>query len=253
MRMLLLIGALLFCPGLFAQEVVPAGTILPVLLTSQLTPKAASGQILSSRIMQDVPLPNGRKIRAGSRVTGHVVEVVPAANGRPATVSIVFDKLVFSKTVISITADLRALASPIEVDSAETPEVGGDRGTPPNVWVTNQVGGESVYRGGGHVMRGNQIVGEPVSGGVLARVTEKPGSPCRGAVAENNQPQAVWVFASDACGAYGYSDVNILQAGRTDPKGRITFEFEGRNPKVWSGSGMLLRVIESEPAVPPKT
>lgn len=233
----------MFSPALLAQEMVPAGTILPVRLTSTLSSTGAKpGQILSARVMQDVPLPNGRSIRAGARVSGRVLDVAPGAQGRPATVSFVFDKLAFSKRTVSITTNLRAVASALEVNGAELPESSGDRGTPYVAWVTDQVGEEIVYRGGGHVMNGEQIVGEPVSDGVLARVSAKPGSQCRGSIAGNDRPQALWVFSSDACGIYGYSDVRIGHAGRTDPIGKITLEFEGRDPKVRAGSGMLLRV-----------
>ncbi|MGA8220863.1 MAG: hypothetical protein WB780_04355 [Candidatus Acidiferrales bacterium] len=243
MRTLLFVGVLLLSPALLAQEAVPAGTILPVLLTTTISPKATKpGQLLSARVMQDVPLPDGRSIRAGAQVTGHVLDVVPAASSKPATVSFVFDKLLSSKTATPIRTNLRALASPLDIDGAQIPDFGADRGTPSVAWVTNQVGGETVYRGGGHVMSGNQIVGEPANGGVLVRVSTSPDSPCRGAVAGNDRPQALWVFASYACGLYGYPHLAIVSAGRTDPVGVITLSSQDGELKVWKDSGMLLRV-----------
>jgi hypothetical protein len=243
MKTLLIVGVLLLSPGLLAQDTVPPGTILPALLTNTISPKVSKpGQVLSARVMQDVPLPNGRTIRAGARVTGHVLDVVTAANGKPTTISFVFDTLVSSKTTATIHTNLRALASPLDIDGAQIPDTGPDRGTPPNAWVTEQVGGETVYRGGGHVMSGHQIVGEPVSEGVLARVSSNPESSCRDDAAGNDRPQALWVFSSQACGLYGYSHLKIVSAGRTDPIGVITLSSENGDLKIWKASGMLLRI-----------
>jgi hypothetical protein len=50
-------------------------------------------QPVSASIMQDVPLPGGAKIRQGSKVLGHVVEVISAKSGSPARISLQFDKL----------------------------------------------------------------------------------------------------------------------------------------------------------------
>ena len=243
MRTLLFVGALLFSPALLAQDSVPAGTILPVLFTSTISLKVTKpGQVLSARVMQDIPLPNGRSIRAGARVNGHVLAVDLGTKDKSGMVSFVFDKLVSSRTTIPISTNLRALASPLDVNGAEIPEFSPDRGTPSSAWVTDQVGGETVYRGGGHVMSGDQIVGEPVNNGVLVRVTAAPGSPCRGAVAGNDRPQALWIFSSDACGLYGYPQLAIDRAGRTDPIGVITLSSRDHEVKVWRDSGMLLRV-----------
>jgi len=157
-------------------------------------------------------------------------------------ISFVFDKLASSKTSIPIRTNLRALASPLDVDGAEIPDFGADRGTPSFAWVTNQVGGETVYRGGGHVMSGDRIVGEPASYGVLVRVSASPDSTCRGAVAGNDRPQALWIFSSNACGLYGYPQLAIVSAGRTEPVGVITLSSPDAELKVWKNSGMLLRV-----------
>lgn len=240
----LVLTILLFSPAiLYAQESIPGGTILPVRLETTLSSKASHpGQKISAKVMQDVQLADGRLIRAGAHVTGHVVDATPSDGGTGARFSFQFDTLDFSKKTVPIRTDLRALASLLEVDGAQIPETGPDRGTPPSAWITDQIGGETVYRGGGHVMNAGQVVGEPAPDGILARVSPNPGAGCRGAVNENDRPQSLWVFSSYACGLYGYTHLRIVHAGRTDPTGVIILSSQTGEWKVWSGSGMLLRV-----------
>ena len=227
-----------------AQISIPAGTVLPIQLNESLSSrKSKPGQVISGRNMQDVPLPSGSAIHSGTRVTGHIVSVTPAANGGHAEISVVFDAIQLHHSAIAVTTSLRALASPLEIDDAQLPLYGGDRGTPSTAYTTVQVGGEVVYRGGGPVARGETVVGKPVYGGVLVTLRAAEGKPCRGALDGDNRPQALWLFSSDACGLYGYPQVAITRAGRTDPVGQIVFSsIDGRDLNIRAGSGILLRV-----------
>lgn len=246
-RRLVLLSIAVACAGAAAapaQISIPAGTVLPIQLNDSLSSrKSKPGQVISGRIMQDVPLTSGSAIRSGARVTGHIVNVTPAANGGHAEISVVFDAIQLHHSAIAVTTNLRALASPLEIDDAQLPLYGGDRGTPSTAYTTVQVGGEVVYRGGGHVVQGETVVGEPVYGGVLVTLRATEGKPCRGAVDGTNRLQALWLFSSDACGVYGYPQVAITHAGRTDPVGQIVFSStDGRDLNIRAGSGMLLRV-----------
>ena len=239
----LLVGLLTLTTGLFAQNAIPAGTILPLQLNSSLnSAKSKPGQVVTARIMQDVPLPSGARIRAGSRAVGRVLEVVEARNGSGAKLSLQFDTLEVSKRRMPMTTNLRALASLMEVEEAQIPKTGPDRGTPEEAWTTVQIGGDVVYRGGGPVANGLRVVGAPTTNGVLVRVAGKRGTKCRGDLGGNEQPQALWVFSADACGTYGFPDLTIAHAGRSNPVGQITLASEKRNFNVRSGSGLLLRV-----------
>ena len=236
------ITLILFATQLSAQNSIPAGTILPVQLNSSLNSrKLSTGQVITARVMQDVPLSSGSKIRAGAKVIGHVT-AVKRANG--AQVSLRFDTLVAGHHKVLITTDLRALASMMAVEEAQIPAFGPDRGTSENAWTTEQIGGEVVYRGGGPVANGLQFVGKPAPNGVLVQVSSRPGSECRGDSGDNNDRlQALWVFSSDACGTYGFANLVIAHAGRTNPAGEIILAADHGYVNVRGGSGMLLRVI----------
>lgn len=231
-------------PAARAQSSIPSGTVLPIRLDKSLSSRRSKpGEKVAGRIMQDVPLGSGFSIHSGARIVGHVLDVSSASNGGNAKISFVFDAVEIRHSSIPVTTNLRALASPLEIDDAQIPLYGGDRGTPSTAYTTTQIGGEVVYRGGGPVARGESAVGKPVPGGVLVTVRLAEGKPCRGIVDGNNQPQALWLFSSDACGVYGYLQVEITHAGRTNPLGQIVLSStDGRDLNIRAGSGMLLRV-----------
>jgi hypothetical protein len=248
MKQFLILILIAFSTYLFAQEKIPVGTILPVQLNSPLrSDKAQVGKQISARVMQDVPLPGGRKIHAGAEVIGHVVSARPADNGTGGEISLRFDALEIGKHRMGMTTNLRALATMMDVSEAQIPESGPDHGTSENAWTTDQIGGEVVYRGG-VVAHGSNIVGNSVLGsGVLVRVAAKPGLKCRDEVDGNDQLQALWVFSSDACGLYDLPNLSLTHAGRSDPVGQITLRSNKGNVKVRAGSGMLLRVDGTAP------
>lgn len=238
----LLMPLLAFSTVLHAQNAIPAGTILPVQMNTSLNSKKSKpGQVVTARVMQDVPLPSGTKIPVGSKVIGRVLDVVEARNGNRAQLSLQFDTLEVSNHRIPITTNLRASASMMDVEEAEIQKTGPDRGTSEYEWVTDQIGGDVVYGRAGPVTNGLQVVGTPTSNGVLGQVSSKPGAKCRGAVS-NDFPQALWLFSTDACGTYGFPDLTIVHAGRSNPVGQIMLASERGDFDVRSGSGMLLRV-----------
>ena len=240
---IVLAGLLALSTGSFGQNAIPSGTILPLQLSGSLNSKKSKpGQVVTARLMQNVPLPTGAHIPAGSKAVGRVLDVVKGREGAGAQISLQFDTLVVSKRKIPITTNLRALASMMEVAEAQLPNTGPDSGTSEYEYVTNQIGGDVVYGRGGLVANGLQVVGISTPNGVLARVTSKPGSMCRGEVGGNDLPQALWLFSADACGTFGFADLTIRHAGRSDPVGQITLVSTKNDFDVRSGSGLLLRV-----------
>lgn len=240
------IGFVVF--GTPAQENIPRGTIIPVKLNSSLSSqKSKAGELISARVAQDVPLPNGMKIREGAKMMGHVIEARPSNAGSPANISFIFDHVALGKKNLPITTNLRALASFVEVEQAQIPPAGMGEGDLWSSRTTVQIGGDVVYWGGGPVESSAGPVGKPVDGiattGVLVMVRAKPGSPCHGEIGEHQGPQALWVFSSDACGVYGLNRITIAHAGRTKPIGIIELVAEAGQVSVQSGSAALLRVI----------
>jgi len=247
MKIILQIVLLALAMPLVAQNSIPPGTILPLALQSSLNSrKVRSGQIVTARIMQDLPLP-AEKIHAGAKVIGHVTRVKPASASDGAQISVRFDTLVVSGRSTPITTNLRAVASMMAVEEAQLPESGPDRGTSENAWTTNQVGGQVVYRGGGPLADGLRPVGEPTTHGVLAPVASRSGTPCRGEIEGDDRAQAFWIFSSDACGTYDFSNLEIVHAGRCDPLGEITLASLKGDLLVRAGSGLLLRVNSPHP------
>jgi hypothetical protein len=246
-----IVGALVFAFASItsAQSVVPLGTILPIALSSTVSANSKPGGIISGRVMQDVQLPAG-KIHRGTHLTGHVIAVVPAQGSAGAEVSIAFDALALGKRAIPITTGLRAMASFVDVDAAQIPTTGPDRGTPQNDWTTQLIGGDVDYRAGGLVTEGASFVGRPVYGGVLSKVNANASGQCRGAIEGDAEPQALWVFSSNACGLYGFPGVTIAHAGRDNPVGKITLRSNSGKLKLPSGTGLLLRVIGAGETTP---
>ena len=235
------LGMLLFANGVFAQNAIPPGTVLPARLNSSLNArKNKPGEKITARITQNIPLPLG-KIPAGAKLFGEIVAATPAKAGQPAEIRLRFNRLNFEHHSLPVNTHLRALASLMQVEDAQTPLTGPDRGTP-WVWADrNLIGDQSAY-GEGPVAHGAEIVGEALIDGVLAPAKANPASGCRGEVDGNHSPQAFWVFSSNACGVYGLDDVKIVHAGCTPPTGEITLASKSGPLHIRSGSGMLLRV-----------
>ena len=242
MKRMVAVAFLTLSSALFAQSGIAVGTILPAQLNSALkSNRSRPGQVVSVRIMQDVPLPGGSKIRAGSRIVGHVIAAQRAESGSAAKITVRFDTLVAGKRRIPVNTNLRALASMMEVNEAQVPQTGPDRGTTEFDWNTIQIGGEAAYHGS-VITNGFRTVGKsvPPTGAMVQLMATR--NSCRSDLDNNDREQATWIFGSNACGLYGFSNLTLAHAGRTDPTGEIVFTSAKGNINIRAGSGMLLRV-----------
>jgi hypothetical protein len=221
---------------------IPPGTILPVRLPAISSAKVKEGDLVKGKIAQEVPLPGGTKIRKGTTVLGRVESTTMGAPGTGGTLAIKFYALLQHRRSTPIETNLRALASWLEVEEAQIP-MSGPGESDVYVWLsTKQIGDEVVYGLRGPVAAGTRIVGVSVPDGVLVPASASADGHCRGPIAGNDRPQALWVFSSNACGLYGYSNLEIRHAGRTAPLGEVVLGAKKGPVKIASGSGALLRV-----------
>jgi hypothetical protein len=217
-----------------SAEPIPAGTILPVSLKTALrSDKSRSGTTLIATVMQDVPLVQGKMLRKGSTLTGHVITAItPGKGSNESKISFQFDQVRFGNQTFRITTTLRAIASRTAVIDA-TPELTSSEYADNTI----EIGGDQIsYGGGGPVVVGDRVVGKYTSQGVLANVGQDSGT-----------PSAFWLFSVNARGAYGFGDLTILQSGRTETLGEVTLASNREVVKVDQGSAMLLRVAGSRP------
>jgi len=221
-----------------AQDL-PAGTVLPIVLSSALDAKKSKpGQKIEGKTMQEIRLPSGATIKSGSRVSGSIFEVTrPGAGG--SRIALKFEHLVNDGRVVPLSVSLRAMAATADVYSAGVPIGTASEHESQGNWRTRQVGGDIVNRGQGVVAEGDAIVGK-YAGAVWAKLTPAPEAGCP-ATDDNDYEQAMWVFSTSACGVYGLGDVKFVHAGRTAPLGQIVLESKG-DLKVSGGSGWLLLV-----------
>jgi hypothetical protein len=236
-------AVLLISAAIASAQEIPSGTALPVTLSSTLdVRKVVSGQPITASIAQDVPLPSGGRIRAGSHVNGRVLQAGTKLGGR-TYLRLRFDQLRADGRDIAITTSLRAVASPREVHDAQLPQHGPILGESPANWTTTQVGDDVVYRGGGHVMHDAKVVGDPVKDGVMAVLLPVSRAGCE--AGSGDRRLALWVFSSSACGAYGfYGRLDVARAGNSSPMGEILLESK-KNVNLDTGTALLLITASS--------
>jgi hypothetical protein len=224
------------------DHAIPAGTILPVVLPSLSSKSLKKGDKIRGKLAQDVRLQGGKTIRGGTNVFGSVVDIGSGGAGSGATLTIKFDRLVQRGESTSIRTHLRAMATTVAIEQAQIPTSGPGESDVFDWLTTVQVGGDVVYGKQGPVERGTQVLGESTYDGVFVRTLASADGRCRGSVDGNDWPQALWVFSADACGLYGFPNVEIRHVGRTEPLGEIVLESKRGPVKIRGGSGVLLRI-----------
>ena len=252
---IVLLGCLYFFEfgcGLYAQNTIPPGTIIPVVLQNSLdSHKNRAGQAIVARVAQDVPFGEKQVIPRRSKILGEITDI--ESNSGQASLSLRFDRIELRHIQISITTQLRAIADFVSIGNAQMPEVAPtDRFNSPYARTTIQIGGDVVYRGGGPVVsRTGESVGTPTlcvveaQCGVLDRVPGAPGPKCAGAFADDTRAQAMWVFSADACGVYGLSDLRFQNGSTISRDGQIVFSADKR-VKLHDGTGLLLTVTGTQ-------
>jgi hypothetical protein len=233
----------LFSATALTAQSIPAGTALPVMLNSGLNAKGAKpNQKIEGKLMQEVNLSEGAKLKSGSHVTGHVVSV-SRPKGSGSHIVVQFDQLQDEHLTIPLHVSLRAIASSQNVFQAGLPVDTNSTNESSQSWVTKQVGGEVVFRGRGYVASDKGKVGIYSGTGVWGKLAASGDCP---ASESNNPLQALWIFSTTACGAYGFENTKLEQSGLTPPLEQIAFSSD-KDIDIRGGSGWLL-VTNSAPA-----
>jgi len=237
------LAAVLLCTAtaLAAQDF-PAGTAIPIMLNSTLKSKdSKAGQRIEGRLMQEVLLPSGVKIKSGSHVTGQVVS--DDLSGSVWRITVMFDSLHDQGRTIPLNVGLRAMAASESVFQAKTPIDSASTYESSYGWTTKQVGGDVVFRGRGYIASPDGKVGRWNGTGAWGKLTSA--GDCL-ATDVNEQEQALWVFSTTACGLYGFENLKLAQRGSSPPVGQIALE-STKEILVRDGSGWLL-LVNAAPA-----
>jgi hypothetical protein len=218
-----------------AQEI-PAGTVIPIMLTMTVeSNKAHPGQQITGKVMESVPLAEGN-IPAGAKVFGHVDQVHPGDGVSPSWIAIQFDHIVFHQRELAFKANLRALASMMAVQDAQVPFFEPDT-TPRSAIMLAPVGGDAAFRPDN----------PEKSWGRMVRFSGDLNPGCGGRVDQPGTTGALWVFSPYACGLYGFGKgLVIVYDGSANPVGNIVLGSQ-KNVVVHAGSGMLLRTEAENP------
>jgi hypothetical protein len=226
----------------------PAGTALPVVVSSGLNAKNAKpGQKIEGKLAQAVKIPDGGHLNKGARVTGHVVSATRPGGGSRVVVQ--FDQLQDEHVSLPLQVGLRAMASSQAVFQAGVPVDNTTDAESSEEWVTQQVGGDYVFRGRGYMSSAVAKDGIWDGAGVWGRLPVIEG--CAG-VENNNPMQSLWIFSAAACGVYGFEHTKLDSDGsNTPPYGQIAFS-SPKDIDIRGGSGWLLVVNAPEQAKPAK-
>jgi len=213
-------------------QALPAGTVLPVSVKSRIeSKKEATGKKFEGSVMQEVLSSDGRVIKRGARVSGHIV------SASDSKLVLRFDSVEDSGQTIPLNVRLLAVASMTSVADAESP-VNAVPDLPTNEWTTRQVGGDVVFRGRGITKSASGVTGKWLDGSnVLMMLTPNPDVGCENGPGYE-RVQSLWLFSSAACGTYGFKDLTIARDESTTP-GNIELDSES-NVDIRPGSGWLL-------------
>lgn len=224
-------------------------TAVPVVLVETLdAAHVKDGDPVLVKTMQKVVLSEGKVVRKGAILQGHVVSEnafhenpAPYARQTPSMLSIHFDVLQLDSSKVPVKASLRAMADVIDVNNASRKQYEDDLD---NLGEFHLVGGEEVS-GWDQKIRSDDgsVVGFERKDGNYARLIDNTGE--RGNAKSvhcdaTQREQSVAVFSADACGLYGLDRVNLTSAGRSN--GDITLSRANGNVRLQRGTAALLMI-----------
>jgi hypothetical protein len=232
-----------------AQSLSPLTTIPVRFVHTVKSNRVHAGEPVLASTIQTVQLPDGQSIPKGSVLQGHIVEArpfvfdtTPYAIQQPSYLSIHFDKIILRNTSVPAQLYVRALVDNLDADKASSPIyldetdrvgtrqlVGQDQFSPLAKEVLNSDGDVVGYnrKDGVHArLIANRYI-------VLHEFHDCPGT---------NTEQAVGIFSADACGIYGFVDVDLSNNG-SDNNGTFKLESHHHSVTLQAGSAALLQAF----------
>ncbi len=245
----------LFCSGIAAAQngSVPGAalapqTTLPITFTKTVDANhAKSGDPVTARTLQPVRLADGRQVKAGAQVLGHVTEAQPFIFGKSpyakkgqALLAIQLDSLVIPQgEKIPLHVYLRAMADTFATSAAYEPRPSDED----PLHSTTQVGGDILTPSQNEILnRDGDVVGYNKRAGVYAHLIANVGAGvthCDG----SNTEQAMAHFSTSACGLYGFRDVALTSSGFGSDSSTFTLTSRRRSPEIVRNSTALLEVV----------
>ena len=225
----------------------PPGTAIPVTFTHTLdAAKLKVGDPIIAQTDQMIIIAGGQRIPRGAKLVGRVVEAQPMiSSGGPSELAIKFDSLNVRDRSFLIHVAIRAMASFVDSYSTRSPAV--DHGYP-NDSVYRQVGGDYFYPNDTVYSNEWDEVGKVSNYGVIVKLHNvQPANSHNHVVCDSTETlQSVGVFASSACGVYGFQDLTIDASG-SDNSAVIRFHSAKHTVKIARNSTALFQVAETRP------
>jgi hypothetical protein len=241
-----LVAALVSSVAAIAQQPLPAGTVIPVMLNTGLNAgKDAAGKNIDGKVMQDVLTSTGLTISRGSRILGQVVSAGKSGDS-DSTLVLKFTSIEDHGRTIPLTAAVLAVASMQSVAQAQAPISSNSDAVSASGWTTRQVGGDVVSRSQRKVGTPGGLTGTWLEdSSVLIKLTPNIDAGCPGGGPGYDRPQAVWIFSSSACGTYDLGKARIASSGAAPPLGNVSISSD-RNLQIRGGSAWLLMTVDKK-------
>lgn len=245
----------IFCAGCSAAQSsaasagsLAAQTTLPISFTRTISADhVKTGDVVTARTLQTIRLADGREVKAGTRVLGHISEAqpfffdkTPYAKQRQAALGVQFDSLVTPQGKrIPLHVYVRAIADSFATTAAHEPRPSDED----SLHSTTQVGGDILTPSQDEVTNAHgDVVGYNKRNGVYAHLIASTGA---GGVRcdESSTEQSMAHFSASACGLYGFGDLALASTGYASNFSSLTLVSKRRSPEISRGSTALLEVL----------
>ena len=236
------------------QQTSRISTAVPIVFTRGIdASKAKPGDMIATKTIQEVFLPNGSEIPKGTTILGHVTDArsfsfdpAPYAIQQPSVLSIHFDAVLTKDGTTKAIMSVRALADWSDSEDAMRPQPTDEHDIVGTMFL---IGGDSYRADEKSVTsQDGDIVGYSRKGGVFARLLQSEYTSryshfeCEGS---GDAEQSVGIFSPSACGLYGLQDVYMADNGLGEDLGTFRLESRRHTVKLYAQSTALLQIISN--------